>query len=329
MLDFSMPLSRDAILARVDELQLFYHYFGVPDLSSGRAIKQSYRNPLRHDTRPGCNFRKTPSGRWYFYDWAIGESYDIFDCLQHHWQVGFAEVLQRLNDDLSLGLNNQQTTRYPERLALKTSNELQTYPERPSTKITAKSRNWNKKDLFYWGSFGLTQAHLAACRILPVQTVWINDWIYCHTLPNEPMYLYDLGDFRYKVYRPFSRDKWRSNDDGKNWQGNSQLDAGGRLVVITKSLKDVGTLSSMGIQAVAPPSETARLNGHAKDLAQRFDRVYVLYDSDQTGEDEARRVHYETGFERIHLAGSGAKDISDHYQGKGKEKTQELLMKAL
>jgi DNA primase len=58
----------------------------------------------------------------------------------------------------------------------------------------------------------------------------------------------------------------------------------GDYLVVTKSLKDVMTLYSLGISAIAPISENCFLSeSQYNRLKERFKYIILLYDNDRPG----------------------------------------------
>lgn len=58
----------------------------------------------------------------------------------------------------------------------------------------------------------------------------------------------------------------------------------GEYLVVTKSLKDVMTLYSLGIPAIAPISENCFLSeSQYNRLKERFKYIVLLYDNDRPG----------------------------------------------
>ena len=91
-------------------------------------------------------------------------------------------------------------------------------------------------------------------------------------------------------------------------------------------MKDVCLLSTLGIPAVAPNSETQFVSDKMLDeLRERFKNIVLLYDSDLTGVrfmNKIRKQHRDLIVCMIPRK-YGAKDISDFYQKYGKDKTIE------
>lgn len=118
-----------------------------------------------------------------------------------------------------------------------------------------------------------------------------------------------------------------SNCTINNIQGYAQLPENGDLLIITKSLKDVMTLYSLGYTAVSANSENTLIPLKVmNDLKQRFKRVIVFYDNDPSGKKGALDMHktYDVPLMEIPISYK-SKDISDFIRDYGKEKTYKIL----
>jgi hypothetical protein len=114
--------------------------------------------------------------------------------------------------------------------------------------------------------------------------VWVNGNLIVSSNRFNPIYAYNFGEGKLKIYQPYSKFKWLSNTSVSDLQGLSQLPDSGDTLVITKSLKDVMCLDIWGIPAVAPSSESCVIPADiVKELYDKFARIYILYDFDRTG----------------------------------------------
>ena len=122
------------------------------------------------------------------------------------------------------------------------------------------------------------------------------------------------------------------NCDKTLLQGYSQLPRNGDILVITKSLKDVMLFYELGINSIAPNSETMFLTSKVYlELNKRFDDIYILFDNDYQGITSMNKFRKQFKAEGIDLKCAwiprkyGAKDISDLYLKVGKERLIELI----
>jgi hypothetical protein len=122
-----------------------------------------------------------------------------------------------------------------------------------------------------------------------------------------------------KIYKPLDEKQYRFQHLGTKEPyykfGWSQLLQNGGLVFITGGEKDVMTLAAHGYNAFTLNSETATLSADiVKELKQRFKKVIVLYDNDETGTKQAAKLVQEHQLLSITLPNMPkGKDISDFF----------------
>lgn len=107
--------------------------------------------------------------------------------------------------------------------------------------------------------------------------------------------------------------------------------SGGEYVVITKSLKDVMTLYSFDVPAIAPISENCFVTeAQYNKLQSKFNKVVLFYDNDRPGMAAMAKIRKQ--FPKVIPImipkEKGAKDISDFHKLYGRTKTQELIEEA-
>ena len=168
-------------------------------------------------------------------------------------------------------------------------------------------------------------------NVKPISYYWINDFL-CVAFKYH--YSYDFytenGLFRRKLYAPLEKKKKWINNGGAICQGESMLPYEGDLLIITKSLKDVMTLYSLGITAIAPPSESSFLPlGYYNKQKKRFKKIVLFFDNDQTGIKKAKKFSEEYNLPYIYIPEGDEKDISDYRKLHGEEKTKKLINKLL
>lgn len=186
-----------------------------------------------------------------------------------------------------------------------------------------------------------------------------DDPIYAYLFNN----LWDEKDTACKLYRPKTTDKgnkWRTNTNKYHIQGLEQIyndiklidgdnviyKEGNKLflysylanikrlrddlttLVITKSLKDIMTLRSLGYWAIAPQAEGNNIpNKVISMLDKTFDDIYILYDNDQAGMQASDKLSEKTGYLQVYLPKEFAKDISDCVKDHGVQFTQDIIDK--
>lgn len=147
------------------------------------------------------------------------------------------------------------------------------------------------------------------------------------------MYAYKVFD-KFKIYRPLASKytKWRSNLTNYHVQGLAELPKrGGKLLIITKSLKDVMVLYEMGYNAISASSETTFIPIEILDkLKVKWKNVLILYDRDSTGMTKAREYSKQYGLNAFFVHRKfKSKDISDAVKDNGFDVVKLWLDKTL
>jgi len=285
-------------------------------------LGKKYVNPFRKDTNASCIFRWSQSGNLYFVDYATEKVYytpiDVA-CMRTGYQ--YPDILYKIESDFQLTSLNLEDK---ERLKMET--KLSVVPEIKPANIKLKLTKFNKKDLAYWGNFGISESMLKFYDIRKVDKAWIADEIWYLNNEFDPCYRYKEKD-KFKLYRPFAdkKNKFRSSYFGGILEGYTQLPHKGEILVITKGLKDVMTLSSLGINAVAVRSENTPLSENAYEILQsRFNKLYLWFDADEAGKIGCTKIMDKYKIPCLFHEERWGKDPSDIYKNYGKEKLIEI-----
>jgi len=310
------PATEDVILSKTTEYDIYSYYIGHRLI-----IGSKFNSPLRKDNNPSFGlFISKTTNSLLFKDQSTGESGNCFKFVQLKCHLGsYREAMNRVSTDLSLNLLEQSTQGLNVRNNYKATR----------TDIKIKRKNFTKTDDNYWMQFNIYRNVLKRYNVYPISHVWLNDnlmsWKYSET---TPMYAYQIYN-KFKIYRPLNStdEKWMSNCTVNNIQGYAQLPETGDLLIITKSLKDVMTLYSLGYTAVSANSENTLIPLKVmNDLRQRFKRIVVFYDNDPSGQKGAKEMAQTYNVSTVEIPTSyKSKDISDFIKDYDKEKTLDLL----
>ncbi|TDQ15208.1 AAA domain-containing protein [Algoriphagus boseongensis] len=152
---------------------------------------------------------------------------------------------------------------------------------------------------------------------------------------DELIIRYHFGNGNYKECRPRSADKWKTVNRSKEKNppfGYHQLPPKGKLVVITGGEKDVLAFDMFGIPAISMQSETVNIPlSLITELRQRFDKILICYDIDETGVKFSKKWEKYYGLPRIELPDDlDGKDIYDFKaSGRTKEELHQLIKLAI
>ena len=236
------------------------------------------------------------------------------------------EILETIDRDLGLGLatgNPIPVTRTSSHIINDMPEET---PEKESKPYQFREQKFPLAELMYWQQYGITPEVLElykVCSLRDFQSVTADGTPFTYTSSvTEPMYGYK--NKRYiKLYRPFSKTRFLYGGNfGENYCfGLEQLPAKGDTLFITGGEKDVMSLAAHGFHAICFNSETVTIPPTLiYKLTFRFKHIILLYDTDKTGKESARKQEKqleEFGIRRLLLPLPGTKeekDISDYFK---------------
>nr|DAX08737.1 MAG TPA: DNA primase [Bacteriophage sp.] len=298
------------------------YYLGIP------VKKGLFKSPLRSDNHVTCSFFRGKSGNLYFKDFASGKCLTFEGVVMEKFGCNYSTALKIIARDF--GYSHDSAPKKAVKIQPKFEEEKQTF-------IQAEIKDFSEAELKWWSGFGITKDILNKFKVFSCKTIFLNGNIYAQSAQHSPIYGYYFGKKenveQWRIYMPKRKEfRFIGNVSTKTIQGYKQLPKNGKLVVITKSMKDCLSLYSLGISAIAPNSETQFVTDKIlEELKQRFKYVALLYDNDLTGvrfTNKIRKQHPELIVTMI-PRNTGAKDISDYYHMYGRAKTQELIKNSI
>ena len=350
-------LTPENILRLISEEDVFRHYIGQ-DFVLG-----SSSSPLRKgDDSPSFSIFASNRSKYNlrFKDHATGKSGSCFDFVMMKYCLTYGEALAVINNDFNLGLD-VQTSKYAKSVQAGFTYKEIEYPI-IKTNIEVISRPFLTSDIRYWKQFNIEERVLVYYNVIAVKYYWLIKGELKRLIKGSsesPIYAYCFPNDEYKMYAPMRTDgyKWISNTRRLTIQGLGQvfphsvrentssevkypkshvtrtLSLTSRLLIITKSLKDVMSLYSFGIPAIAPMSESVVLNTkQIANLREHYGAIFSLMDFDRTGIHNANQLRHRYGIEAMFLTNGkfksknyGSKDFSDYVRDNGTEKALLLL----
>ena len=324
MMDFQFQpkITKELILSRFSEEQIMEFYLHIP-------IKKGlFRSPLRKDKEPTCSFYRNGKGDLIFKDFATGQHLNVFGVVQSLFNCDYFEALKIIANDLGI-IRDKSITR---NLGKINSNPVQ-IKDKEMSKIQIEVQDFSELELKWWGKYGIDLSILKKFDVYSCKHLFLNGQLFAKSQQHCPIFGYYGKKYQglelWRCYFP-KRTSFRfiTNWPSKKIQGYDQLPKQGKLLVITKSMKDVMCLYSCGITACAPNSETQFISDSIlEDLKQRFKHIVVLFDNDETGisfMNKHKRKHPDLIYTWIprHY---NAKDISDYYKEYGRKETLHLI----
>ena len=323
-MDFSFQpkITKELILSRFSEEQLMEYYLHLP------VKKGLFRSPLRRDKQPTCSFYRNKSGTLIFKDFATGQHLNIFDVVQSIFRCDYFESLRIIANDFGIVRDNT-LHKNPGKINL---NPIK-IKDKEISKIQIEVQEFTDGELKWWGKYGISKDILKRFNVYSCKHVFLNDQLFAKSQQHCPIFGYYGKKYQglelWRCYFP-KRTSFRfiTNWPSKKIQGYDQLPKKGKLLVITKSMKDSMCLYSCGITACAPNSENLFISDKVlEDLKSRFKNIVVLYDNDRPGlynMAKIRREHPELTYVFIPKR-YGSKDISDFYKDHGRKETLNLI----
>lgn len=326
-MDFSFyeneQISKELILSRVSEEQIFAYYIG-PEVIG----KKLFRSKIRSDRNPTCSMYRNRSGTLIYKDFATGEHLACFNYVMTLFKCNYYDALKIVANDFGI-VRNKNIQKNKGKIIPKDIK----IEEKEFSKIQVEIQDFTELELKWWEKYGITKEILEKFNVYSCKHVFLNDNLCAKSTQNCPIYGYYgkkyHGEELWRCYFP-KRDSYRflTNWPSKKIQGYDQLPKKGKLLVITKSMKDSMCLHSMGIASCSPNSETQFISNVMLDeLKSRFENIIVLFDNDLTGisfMNKLKKLYPELIYTWIPRK-YGAKDISDFYKMYKREKTLNLI----
>jgi hypothetical protein len=312
------------IRERVSDATLVWYYLGV------RQIPCFIQSPIRKDDRPSFGLYSLDGKKIYFTDLATKERGGIYDLLSKMWHCSLDETLARINKDLCSNTGNVEVHGMP---MPKTVSEM----TRSNISMQVKIREWRKYDIDYWASYGISLDWLNYAEVYPIShKIMVKNGVKSIFTADKLAYVFvehKEGKTTLKVYQPLTenkRYKWANTHDRSVISLWTKIPETGERVVICSSLKDALCLwANTGIPSLALQGEGYGISNTAmSELKRRYKNVYILFDNDKAGIEDAIKLAEHTGFTNIVLPTFvGGKDVSDMFKCMGKEYLKETVKK--
>lgn len=317
--------SDNEILEKASEAELASLYLNI------NKIPCTIRNPMRRDESPSLGWYATNSGRIKFKDFATNETGTLLDFLCMYWGCDKAGLLKRISKQITTG----ESVSTAKITSIYT--ELKDKANPKSSTLQCKTRKWLKRDIDYWQSFGISLNWLQWAEVYPISHTIITIGENRYVFGTDPLaYVFvehKEGNTTLKIYQPHNKTgrKWLNKNDKSVIGLWTKVPPTGEKIVICSSLKDSLCLSAnTGIPAIYVQGEGYGISKTARNsLAERYEKVYILFDNDEVGLRDGEKLAKETGFINLVLPKvEGTKDVSDVYhKWQDKNRFKEYLLK--
>jgi 5S rRNA maturation endonuclease (ribonuclease M5) len=302
-------ISKESILQQISENDIFIKYLGIP------ITNQQHKSPFREDKNPSCKFYYNGS-KWKWRDIGRNINEDCFGIVMMRYGLSLDQALQKIVSEFNLKIEDSS-------LKTKDVGLINTY----RSVIEIKIRDWDLKDKNYWTQFGITCKTLNLFKTFPIKISWIDNKINFIDTENSLGYAYCFPDYSIKLYYPIVKDKTKKFRGNSSYiQGYNVLPETGDILFITKSQKDNMCLYELGYNAISPQSESNKISSELIiELKQRFKKVILFFDNDETGKLQSELKSEFLDIEYILIPDGYPKDISDFIKKYDKDNAIELI----
>lgn len=275
---------------------LIYNHLNDYDLfktynSNFKKLGGLFISDIREDKNPTCCINKYGNNLLYvdFADINL-KGVDVFTYISKKFNINYYQVLDLINKDFNLPYSFNYYDSINSNVKPVLYNlDIKSLPDKKYSKIEVKIRNFNKNDKLFWNEkTNITVKDLKFFKVFPLKYFTQDGLLFSFTYSYGYYFGIDNNTKlqRWKCYNPFGNkyNKWKTNCGNNIIQGYLQLPKTGKILIITKSLKDVIVLYKLGIPAIAPQAENHLLSKKViADLKTRFDNIFVLFDNDEAG----------------------------------------------
>lgn len=322
--DIGNKITKEFLLSKNTEETYMAYYLGIP------VTKGLFISPLRSDNHKTCSYFRGKSGNLYFKDFATGQCLTFEGVVMLKYSCSYKEALNIIAKDFGY---------------IKGTSPIKTFKMQPKfegdkqTFIQVEIKDFAEHELKWWNSFGITKDILKKFNVFSCKSVFLNSNLHSQSSQHMPIYGYYFGKKenieQWRIYYPKNQKtgyKFIGNVSSKTVQGYRQLPKNGKLLIITKSMKDLMSLYAYGISACAPNSETIFMTDKMlEDLKTRFERIVVLFDTDIPGISAMRKLKKKyPELEYFFIPRKyKCKDFSDLRAMYGEKETKKLIIKWL
>jgi len=323
-------LNKEEVLKHLDEYSIFRYYIGE------FIVNNIMKSPFRKDNKPsfGVFYSKTHNCLLYK-DMATASTGDCFRLVSDiiHPSFTYYEALAQVVTDFGIQdkfiLPRQGFALTNKTIGIQQSSYAD-YTTKVPKDLSIKARRYNLNDYRFWGSFDITRDMLRLYNVVPISHFTYGRYVFKADTYSYAYIERKDGLTTYKVYQPFSdKIKFFTDMNSSIHAGYTQLPERGKMLLITKSLKDVMSITSLtGYNAISVLSETVLMKESVmEEYKNRFNYVAVFFDNDKAGikmSDEYCKL-YKLPAVQVPRTFKNCTDFSDTVKEQGKETAINML----
>lgn len=314
----SSSITVSELFEKYSEVQILTAVF--PEITS---IPCKISSPFRRDSNPSFGIYLDNERHIRYKDFGDSETKgSLLDLLCKKWNCTFHQVFDKILEVMQRQEGSGVTVKHRQikTLTRKETSEL--------TKLQVAVRPWKDYDYAYWASYGIERQWLKYAEVYPVSHKIItkkdketgkshkyifpaDKYAYCFAERKE-------GNLSLKIYQPMNTKgfKWCSRMDASVISLWTKVPEYGDRIIICSSLKDALCIScQLHIPAIAPQGEGYGISQTAvNELKRRYKKVFICYDADTPGIEDAKKLSQQTGFPYIVPDLGTEKDLSDYFK---------------
>lgn len=313
----SSSITVSELFEKYSEVKILTTVF--PEITS---IPCKISSPFRTDSNPSFGIYLDKDKHIRYKDFGESETKGgLLDLLCKKWDCTFHQVFDKILEVMQKQEGSDATVKHKQikTLTRKETSEL--------TKIQVAVRPWKDYDYEYWASYGIEKQWLKYAEVYPISHKIItkkdketgkshkyifpaDKYAYCFAERKD-------GSFSLKIYQPFNKKyKWCMKMDSSVISLWTKVPEYGDRLIICSSLKDALCIScQLHIPAIAPQGEGYGISQTAvNELKRRYKKVFICYDVDTPGIEDAKKLSKQTGFPYIVPDLKGKKDFSDYFK---------------
>lgn len=269
-------------------------------------------SPLRQDFKHSFGFFTHDGLKVFYKDFATNEKGSVIDLFRRLWNLNTEDTIYKIYNGCkdTFGVITKSLPRQTKILTKK------------DTDLKVITREWESHDIQYWEEFGISVEWLTFAEVYPVKQKIIEkgskQFVFGVDKHAYAFIEHKDGKTTIKLYQPFNTKgyKWTSKHDGSVISLWTKIPKKGKNVCICSSLKDALCLwANTKMPSIALQGEGYTMSDSAiNSLKERFENIYILFDSDAPGLKDAEILAQSTGFIKVLSDFGEQKDISDFYK---------------
>lgn len=298
----SASLSISELFDKYSEISILTTIF--PEIKVVPCIISS---PFREDRNPSFSIYLDDNNHVRFKDFGeLDCKGSLLDLLCKKWNCSFRKAFDKILEVMQGHASSDIPTKVRQI-------KVVSKKESSEKKIQVSIRPWAAYDYEYWASYGIEKQWLKHAEIHPISYKIItkrdeNNKLQKYIFPADK-YAYVFvnrkeGNLSLKIYQPMNTKgyKWCSKADKSVIDLWTKIPERGDKVIIASSMKDALCIScNLHIPALSLQGEGFDMSDSAiKSLKERYDKVYISFDGDTPGKQDAKRLSKRTGFPIIH-----------------------------